>query len=65
MLNAEWLLCPIRKNKTRIKLRYDTVLNNFPLYCPKCKIETLIRVKQFKVLVITEPDALDAEPITR
>ena len=63
MLNAEWLLCPICKNKTRIKLRYDTVLNNFPLYCPKCKIETLIRVKQFKVLVITEPDALDAEPI--
>ena len=60
MLNAEWLLCPICKNKTRIKLRYDTVLNNFPLYCPKCKIETLIRVKQFKVLVITEPDA---EPI--
>ncbi|RGN04265.1 MULTISPECIES: cysteine-rich KTR domain-containing protein [Blautia] len=41
MLNAEWLLCPICKNKTRIKLRYDTVLNNFPLYCPKCKIETL------------------------
>ena len=27
MLNAEWLLCPICKNKTRIKLRYDTVLN--------------------------------------
>ena len=46
MFNAEWLLCPICKNKTRIKLRYDTVLNNFPLYCPKCKIETLIRVKK-------------------
>ena len=63
--NTEWLLCPICKNKTRIKLRYDTVLENFPLYCPKCKIETLICVKQFKALVITEPDALDAEPITR
>jgi len=51
------LLCPICKNKTRIKLRADTVLEYFPLYCPKCKQEILIYVKQFNTKVIKEPDA--------
>ena len=57
MDNNEWLLCPICGNKTRIKLRQDTVLINFPLYCPKCKKENLINVKYLNTLVITEPDA--------
>ncbi|HCO62607.1 MAG TPA: hypothetical protein DIT49_04145, partial [Clostridiales bacterium] len=42
--SMEWLLCPICKGKTRIKLRWDTVLEHFPLYCPKCKGETLVDV---------------------
>ncbi|MGI5087630.1 conjugal transfer protein [Treponema denticola] len=42
MLPTEWLLCPICKSKTRIKLREDTELKNFPLYYPKCKLETLV-----------------------
>ena len=37
-----WLLCPVCKSKTRIRLREDTVLENFPLFCPKCKQETLL-----------------------
>ena len=57
MCKMEWLLCPICKNKTRIKLRADTVLEYFPLYCPKCKQETLIYVKQFNTKIIKEPDA--------
>ena len=44
-------------SKTRIKLRLDTELKNFPLFCPKCKQETLISVEKFKILVTTEPDA--------
>ena len=52
-----WLLCPICKNKTRIKVRGDTELINFPLYCPKCKQETLINVKRLNTTVIKEPDA--------
>ena len=52
-----WLLCPICKNKTRIRLREDTVLEHFPLFCPKCKQETLINVKQLNISVIKEPDA--------
>lgn len=39
-----WLLCPVCGNKTRLKVRPDTELVNFPLYCPKCKRETLIGI---------------------
>ena len=31
--------CPISGNKTRTKAHEDTVMYNFPLYCPKCKTE--------------------------
>jgi uncharacterized protein YbaR (Trm112 family) len=57
MDKTEWLMCPVCKNKTRIKIRGDTVLENFPLYCPKCKKEELISVKQLNISVIKEPDA--------
>ena len=54
---SNWLLCPICGNKTRDKIREDTVLKNYPLYCPKCKQETLIEVKDLQVTVIKEPAA--------
>ncbi|MGL5253989.1 MAG: cysteine-rich KTR domain-containing protein, partial [Brevinema sp.] len=57
MHNDMWLLCPICGNKTRDKIREDNILKNFPLYCPKCKQETLINVKQLNITVIKEPDA--------
>ena len=38
-------------------MRNDTVLKNFPLYCPKCKKESLIEVKDMKINIIREPDA--------
>jgi transcription elongation factor Elf1 len=53
----EWILCPVCGNKTRIKIRFDTVLENFPLFCPKCKQETMINVKQLNISIIKEPDA--------
>ncbi len=60
---SEWLRCPICGSKTRDRIREDTVLKNYLLYCPKCKQETLIEVKDLQVTVIKEPDALDAEPM--
>ena len=48
----EWVYCPVCGNKTRLKLRQDTVLVHFPLFCPKCKNETLIDAKNFEVLQI-------------
>ncbi|WP_445667516.1 cysteine-rich KTR domain-containing protein [Paenibacillus sp. FSL H3-0321] len=53
----EWILCPVCANKTRVKVRNDTVLENFPLFCPKCKQETIINVKELNMSVIKEPDA--------
>lgn len=38
-----WIHCPNCGGKTRTKVYEDTVLVKFPLYCPKCKHETLIR----------------------
>ena len=38
-------------------MREDTELKNFPLYCPKCKQETLIEITNLQVIVIKEPDA--------
>lgn len=57
MKKTEWLLCPVCRNKTRTKIREDTVLEKYPLYCPKCKQETLISVKEFKHKIHKEPDA--------
>lgn len=62
MENREWIRCPICDSKTRDRIRKDTVLTNFPLFCPKCKKESLIEVKNLQVKVIKEPDAQTAEP---
>ena len=56
-MESEWIRCPVCGNKTRDKVRADTVLRNYPLYCPKCKRESLIELSQFKINVIKEPDA--------
>ena len=52
MKQTEWILCPICKNKTRVQIREDTELKNFPLYCPKCKQESLIGAKDLQVTVV-------------
>ena len=57
MNENEWVRCPICGNKTRDRIRVDTILVDYPLYCPKCKQETLISVRQLKTTVIKEPDA--------
>ena len=49
---AEWIRCPVCGNKTRNRIKEDTELKNFPLYCPKCKHESLIEVKDLQVTVI-------------
>lgn len=56
-MKIDWLRCPVCGNKTRDRIREDTVLENFPLYCPKCKQESLVRAKEMKMTVIKEPDA--------
>jgi len=56
-MNEKWILCPVCGGKTRDRIREDTELKNFPLFCPKCKQESLVDVKQLNMSVIKEPDA--------
>jgi len=53
----KWVLCPVCNSKTRLKVREDTVLENFPLFCPKCKQESIVTVRKFMISVIKEPAA--------
>ena len=63
MKETKWIFCPICGGKTRTMIRVDTELKKYPLFCPKCKHETLIDVKKLQIIIIKEPDALDAEPM--
>ena len=56
-MKTDWIYCPVCGNKTRDRIRDDTVLFNYPLYCPKCKHASLINAEQFNISVIREPDA--------
>lgn len=57
MIAEEWILCPVCGRKTHNKIREDTEMKNFPLYCPKCKQETLVEAKELRITVIKEPGA--------
>lgn len=52
-----WVSCPLCDHKTRIKVFDDTVLINFPLFCPWCKRETIINIVKLKMVTSKEPDA--------
>ena len=52
MIKSEWVLCPVCGSKTRDRIREDTVLINYPLYCPKCKQESLINAEKLKITTV-------------
>lgn len=54
---TQWILCPACHGKTRTQLRKDTVLQNFPLFCPKCKRSFLISLQECKTEYEIKPDA--------
>ena len=51
---VEWILCPCCKGKTRTQVIDETVLEKFPLFCPKCKHTFLVSVKDKKIREIEE-----------
>ena len=57
MQETHWILCPVCGSKSRNRIREDTLLLNYPLYCPKCKQETLIAAKDLIITVVERPDA--------
>lgn len=52
-----WLCCPKCGGKTRTQIRPHTVLEDFPLFCPKCKYTCVIRFRDGKIEEIKMPDA--------
>ena len=46
-----FIRCPTCGGKTRDKIRADTELKNFPLFCPKCHLECTVDVKRLQVIV--------------
>ncbi|MBQ7923019.1 MAG: conjugal transfer protein [Clostridia bacterium] len=55
--HSHWLRCPICGKRVRNKVYKDTVLINYPLYCPACRREIKIDVIQFKMVRSKEPEA--------
>lgn len=51
-----WIHCPTCKAKTRTKVQQDTVLLNFPLFCPRCKKTIRIGVINLKLVVNDEAE---------
>ena len=50
--DTHWVLCPVCGGKTRLKLLEETELKCFPLFCPKCRRETIISAAHLRVSVL-------------
>jgi len=57
--NSKWVLCPACNNKTRLQIRQNTKVENLPLYCPKCKIESIINIHDLEISVVESTEALE------
>lgn len=49
MVKDGWVYCPICNNKTRTKIRPDTVARNLPVFCPKCKNTFILNIENGEV----------------
>ena len=52
----QWVYCPCCGAKTRLQLLRQTELRDFPLFCPKCRRESIINAKNF-IIETRQPDA--------
>ncbi len=51
MLKKYWIKCPICNGKTRVQVFHNTVLKDFPLFCPKCKLTHIIDVEKLEIVI--------------
>ena len=55
MVKEQWIYCPICNNKTRIKILEKTTAKDLPVFCPKCKIQSILDIEpDFKIKVKTD-----------
>jgi endogenous inhibitor of DNA gyrase (YacG/DUF329 family) len=45
------ILCPVCGRKTKVKVIRKTELKNFPLFCPKCKNQSMIDLHKGQIIV--------------
>lgn len=48
---------PGLRRKTRLRLLRRTILQEFPLFCPKCRRESIINARNFQIEEVNQPDA--------
>lgn len=52
MIRDNWVLCPACGGKTRTKIRPDTEAKNLIVFCPKCKRESVVDIKDMESKVV-------------
>ena len=55
-MNTQWILCPVCGNKTRDRIREDTVLKKISSLLPELQEETLIEAENLKITVIQKQE---------
>lgn len=53
--SSDHLVCPCCEEPLDIKVNKDTILLRFPLYCLKCKNETVIDLIEHKIYISKNP----------
>ena len=51
-METTFVLCPLCGGKTRLKLLPETVLKNYPLFCPKRRREIVISAECGRIAVV-------------
>jgi len=51
-MESIFVCCPLCGGKTRAKLLPETVLINYPLFCPKCKREIVISAERGQIVEV-------------
>lgn len=51
-----WVHCPKCRCRTRTKIREETVVKNFPVFCPKCRNECLVDIIKMNIKLSIEPE---------
>ena len=52
-----WLICPVCGGKTKVHVLENTVLQNFPLFCTRCKNQSVVNVQELQMETVGEPVA--------
>ena len=52
--------CPICHRKTRTRVLLETVLVDFPLFCPKCKQTCIVDIKDNQITILHDRSEIPA-----